>query len=264
MFRPFVLVLLAAMAPVQAQSRATLPDWTGVWQMQGGTVFDRSTQTGEGGALTPGVRQHPPYNAEWEARYQRNLKLRDQRQLPDPINTCGTPAGFPRLLNLPDTYEFAVRPEQTWILTENGPNVMRIYTDGRQHPAPEDRWSTYTGDSVGHWEGDTLVIDTVSTRMSNYPESGDTVLDRSGLILSDAAHVVTRLRRLDEQTMEARMVIEDAKALAKPWSVTKTYRRLPTGTRVYDYACAENNRNPVDAATGKTLLLGPDGKPLGQ
>ena len=118
--------------------------------------------------------------------YQRNLKLSDSEKLPDPINTCGTPAGFPRLMNVPDTYEFVVRPEQTWILTENGPNVMRIYTDGRAHPALEDRWGTYTGDSVGHWEGDTLVFDTVSTRMSNYPESGDTVLDRTGLILSDA------------------------------------------------------------------------------
>ena len=232
--------------------------------MQGPTVFDRSTQTGEGIALTPGVREHPPYNAEWEAKYQRNLKLRDQSRLPDPINTCGTPHGFPRLLNVPDAYEFVVRPEQVWILTENGPNVMRIYTDGRPHPAPDDRWPTYTGDSVGHWEGDTLVIDTVSIRMSDYPESGDTVLDRSGLLLSDAAHIVTRIRRLDEQTMEARIVIEDAKALTKPWSVTKTYRRLPAGTRVYDYACAENNRNPVDAATGRTLILGPDGKPLGK
>jgi hypothetical protein len=166
-------------------------------------------------------------------------------------------------MNLPDTYEFVVRPEQTWILTENGPNVMRIYTDGRPHPAAEDRWPTYTGDSVGHWEGDTLVFDTLSTRTSHFPESGDTVLDRTGLVLSDAAHVVTRLRKLNDQTMEARMVIEDATALTGPWNVTKTYRKMPKGTRVYDYACAENNRNPVDAATGKTLILGPNGKPLG-
>jgi len=140
---------------------------------------------------------------------------------------------------------------------------MRIYTDGRPHPAEEDRWSTYTGDSVGHWEGDTLVIDTITIRMSNYPESGDTVLDRTGLILSDAAHIVTRMRKIDDQTMEAKMTIEDSKALTKPWSVTKTYRKLPKGTRVYDYACAENNRNPV-SETGETLLLGPDGKPLGK
>jgi len=256
-----VVALLTA-AVVSAQSPASLPDWSGVWQMMGGTVFDRATQVGQGGALSKGVREKPPYNAEWEARYQRNLKLRDEERLPDPINTCGTPAGFPRLLNVPDTYEFVVRPEQTWILTENGPNVMRIITDGTDHPAPEDRWPTYTGNSVGHWEGDTLVFDTVSIRNSNYPESGDTVLDRTGLILSDAAHIVTRLRKTNDQTLEARMVIEDPKALTAPWTVTKTYRKMPKGTRTYDYACAENNRNPVDAA-GRTLILGPDGKPLG-
>ena len=258
-----VVVLLSA-GVASAQSPAALPDWSGVWQMVGGTVFDRATASGQGGALSVGLRQRPPYNAEWEAIYQRNLKLRDENRLPDPINTCGTPAGFPRVMNLPDMYEFVVRPEQTWILTENGPNVLRIYTDGRQHPAPDDRWPTYTGDSVGKWEGDTLVFTTLSTKNSQWPTSGDTVLDRTGLVLSDAAHVTTRLRRMNDQTMEARMVIEDPKALTAPWNVTKTYRKAEKGTRVYDYGCAENNRNPVDAATGKTLILGPDGKTFGK
>ena len=58
----------------------------------------------------------------------------------------------------------------------------------------DDRWPTYTGDSVGKWEGDTLVFDTLSTKHSQWPTNGDTVLDRTGLVLSDAAHVVTRLR----------------------------------------------------------------------
>jgi hypothetical protein len=257
-------VVLLAAAPLAGQSREALPDWSGVWQMMGGTVFDRATAKGEGGALSRGVREHPPYNAEWEAIYQRNLKLRDENRLPDPINTCGTPAGFPRVMNLPDMYEFVVRPEQTWILTENGPNVLRIYTDGRAHPGPDDRWPTYTGDSVGRWEGDTLVFTTLSIKNSQWPTEGDTVLDRTGLTLSDAAHITTRLRKIDENTMEARMVIEDPKALTKPWHVTKTYRKAPAGTRVYDYGCAENNRNPVDAATGKTLILGPAGEKLGQ
>src|SRR5262249_21261639 len=140
-------VRIPAQVQSQTQSRDVLPDWSGVWQMQGGTVFDRATAKGEGGALAHGVREGPPYNPEWEAIYRRNLASRDQDRLPDPINTCGTPAGFPRIMNLPDTYEFVVRPEQTWILTENGPNTMRIYTDGRAHPAPADRWPTYTGDS---------------------------------------------------------------------------------------------------------------------
>jgi hypothetical protein len=234
-----------------------LPDWSGVWAMQGGTVFDRATQTGEGGSVTPGVREHPPYNAEWEAIYKKNLELRDKALLPDPFSNCGVPAGFPRHFNLPDPYEFVVRPEQTWVLAENGPNVMRIYTDGRQHLP--DQWETYTGDSVGHWEGDTLVFTTIGLKGSR---DGDSIIDRTGLVLSDKAHATSRIRKTDAQTIEIQMTIEDPKAFTKPWVVTKQFRKQAAGTRLYDYGCAENNRNPFDPTTGTTFVLGPDGKPL--
>jgi len=56
-------------------------------------------------------------------------------------------------------------------------------------------------------------------------------------------------------------VIEDDLALTEPWHVTRHFRRLPPGTRVYDYACAENNRNPI-TSSGQTLTLGPDGNPI--
>jgi hypothetical protein len=239
--------------------QSNLQDWSGVWAMQGGTVFDRSTQEGDGGSVTPGVRERPPYNAEWEAKYVRNLALRDANRLPDPVTNCGLPHGFPRLMNLPDVYELAVTPEQVWIIAENGPNIARIYTDGRDHLPPEERWGTYTGDSVGHWEGDTLVFDTVSLLAS---DDGPTILDRTGLTLSDAAHIVTRMRKIDDDTIEAVMTIGDEKALTDSWVVTKRYKRQPKGTRVYDYACAQNNRNPVDPRTGETLTIGPDGQIL--
>lgn len=255
----FAVVLMLAHPAAGAQE--SLPDWSGVWTMLNGTVFDRASQTGQGGSSTPGVREHPPYNAEYEARYQANLALRDQGILPDPNSLCGIPTGFPRILNLPDVYEFVVSPRQVWILAENGPNVMRIYTDGREHPPPEDRWPTHTGDSVGHWEGDTLVFDTLSLHSS---ESGNTLVDRTGLILSDAAHVVTRMGINDEGLMEARMTITDGKAMTAPWVVTKQYRRLEEGTRVYDYACNENNRNPIDPETGWTNTVGPDGQIMDQ
>jgi len=247
--------LLLSTGPAAAQQ--AVPDWTGVWAMIGGTVFDRASQTGEGGSSTAGVRQHPPYTAEYEARYQANLALRDRGILPDPNSLCGIPTGFPRILNLPDVYEFVVTPKQVWVLAENGPNVLRIYTDGRPHPEPEDRWPTHTGDSVGHWEGDTLVFDTLSLHSS---ESGRTLLDRTGLILSEEAHIITRMGINTEGLMEAQLTIEDSAALTAPWVVTKQYRRLDEGARVYDYACNENNRNPIDPDTGWTLTIGPDGE----
>ena len=234
-----------------------LPDWSGVWQMMGGTVFDAATQTGKGGSVDIGVREHPPYTAEWEAEYQKSLAKRDRALLPDVITNCGVPAGFPRMFNLPDPYEFVIRPEEFWILTENGPNVMRVYTDGRKHL--DDQWETYTGDSVGHWEGDTLVFTIIALKGNR---DGDVLLDRTGLVLSDKSHATTRMRKINDNTIEVVMTIEDSKALTKPWVVTKQFRKLLLGTRVYDYGCAENNRNPVDEKTGKTLILDPNGKPL--
>jgi hypothetical protein len=223
------LVLLALAGPVAAQAvnrpYAALPDWSGVWQMNGNTVFDRSSvEPANGAAGVAYVREHPPYNAEWEAKYQANIKKIAADRWPDPLTFCGVPAGFPRALNVPDTYEFVLRPEQAWILTENGPNVVRIYTDGRKHPPEDEVWDTYSGDSVGHWDGDTLVFDTIAMR-----GEGSTIIDRTGVIHSNALHVTTRMHKVDEKTMEAQMTLEDPVAFTKPWVVTKRYRKLPPG-----------------------------------
>jgi hypothetical protein len=94
--------------------------------------------------------------------------------------------------------------------------------------------------------------------MKGFP---DTIIDRTGVVHSEALHVVTRMRKLDEKTIEAKMVLEDPVAFTGPWTVTKRFRKLPLGSRVYDYACAENNRNVV-TPSGKTLTLGTDGKPI--
>ena len=236
---------------------AELPDWSGVWQRYEGNggIFDPATvEPRDGRAGNPGVRQYPPLTAAWEKKYQQNLALVARDRLPDPISICGTPAGFPRLLALPDVYEFIVRPEQTWILTENGPNIMRIYTDGRDHPPADERWPTFTGDSVGEWDGDVLEFTTVSM----IGES-QTVLDRSGMTLSDQAVVHTKMYLTDEGLLRAELTIEDPLALTEPGHVTRHFRRMPPGTRAFDYACSENNRNPITDA-GQTLTLDTEGK----
>src|SRR5512140_3760754 len=175
-----------------------LPDWSGVWSMMGGTIFDRATQTGEGGSVTPGVREHPPYNAEYEKKYLDHLALRDADRYPDVQTNCGVPVGYPRILNLPDAYEFVVRPDLFYIVAENGTNTMRVYTDGRKLPGKGDTWGTYTGVSVGHWEGDTLVWDTVGLKGSR---DNDSILDRTGVVLSDQARIHTTMRKVNENTL---------------------------------------------------------------
>lgn len=236
---------------------ADLPDWSGVWQMLGPTIFDTATAEPKGGrAGDPGLRSHPPYNAEWEAKYLANIELVAAGQFPDPLTTCGLPPGFPRVFNLPGAIEFIVRPEQVWILTEDGPSITRIYTDGRSHPPPDELWPTFSGESVGHWEDDVLVFETIGMKGED-----QRILDRTGLILSEQARITSRLRRIDENTMEARLTIEDPEALTAPWHVTKRYERLPAGSRMFDVACAENNRNPV-LPDGTTLTLDAEGNVL--
>jgi hypothetical protein len=243
----------------RAQAAATLPDWSGVWAMDGPTIFDRtSVQPPNGRSGQPGVREFPPYTEEWEALYRHNIELVGQGLFPDPISACGVPHGFPRIMNVPDVYEFAVTRGAVYILAENGPGIMRIYTDGRAQLPAEERWPTYTGASVGRWEGDTLVFTTISLKGAS---GNDVIVDRTGLVLSDASRATTRMRKIDDSTIEAQMTIEDAKALTKPWQVTKRYKKQPAGTWAWDYSCGENNRNPV-TSSGRTLTLGPDGQPL--
>ncbi len=251
--RLILTLLLAITGAVHADE---LPDWSGVWQRVEGNagMFDVATTVPpDGRAGTPGVRQHPPLTEAWEEKYRTNLTLVAEGRLPDPISRCGTPAGFPRLLALPDVYEFIVRPEQTWVITENGPNILRIYTDGRSHPAPQDRWHTFTGDSVGRWNGQVLEFETI-----NMIGERETILDRSGMTLSDQAKVSTRMFLNDDGLLRAELIIEDPLALTDPWHVTRHFRRMPPGTKAYDYACAENNRNPITDA-GQTLTLDTDG-----
>jgi hypothetical protein len=249
--------VLRAQAPPALTPFDKLPDWSGTWSMVGGTVFDRATQTGKGGSIDPGVREHPPYTPEYEKKYAEHLKLRDANRYPDVRTNCGVPVGFPRILNLPDAYEFVVRPDVFYIIAENDGNTMRVYTDGRKLPAKEDTWGTYTGVSVGHWEGDTLVWDTVGLKGDR---DNDSVLDRTGLVLSDQAKIRTRMRKINPETLEAQMTIEDPRALIKPWMVTKQFRKDKPGLFLYDYGCAENNRNPVNIKTGETHTLGSDGQ----
>lgn len=255
-----ILAALLIVTSAAAQSRpapraADLPDWSGAWIRASGAFFESTPEQ----ALLPAPpadspRRHPPYTAKFEAIFQGNQALIAADRYPDPISVCGTPAGWPRMLALPDAYEFVVRPEQTWLLSENGPNIVRIYTDGRAHPATGELWATYTGSNVGYWEDDTLVFHSIGLK-----GAGATILGRNGVVMSEKLEVTTRIRLIDADRLLVTLILTDAEALTRPWPVAFTYTRLPKGATVYDYACAENNRNPI-APDGRTLTLDPDGK----
>ena len=232
-------------------------DWSGAWRASSFGFFETlpGAPNGDPPPPTNDPRRHPPYTPEFEAIFQANQKRVAEGLYPDPVTVCGTPVGWPRVLATPDGYEFIVRPEQTWILTENGPNIVRIYTDGRDHPPEDELWNTYTGHSVGRWEGGTLKFDTVALN-----GVGKVILSRAGVVMSDKLTVKTTVHE-DPATrlLVFDLVLEDPVALTRPWPVRVTFERFPPGTNMWDYACAENNRNPVDE-NGWTQTLDTEGK----
>jgi hypothetical protein len=237
----------------RAKVFATLPNWSGLWNPIGGLIFDPSTADPKGNnAQQPGDREHPPYNSEWEAKYKAKLDRTIAGYFADPITDC-IPHGMPRLMGgIPGPLEFVVTPEQTWIIWEYGSQLRRIYTDRRDHLPVEDRFNSWTGHSIGHWEGDTLVVDTVSMR-------GDTQYDRTGAPHSDQVHLVERMRLVDPDTLENEMTIEDPVAFTKPWRVNRHYRRLPGDTFVSEVVCTETQHSPI--VNGQTQFLLPNDPP---
>ena len=208
------------------------PDISGVWVVTGGVNWDVD-------------KKPPPFTAEYGAIFkQRRDDVRAGRPVYDPTAAC-LPPGMPRLIISPYPMEIIQTPGRVTMLRELMSQVRRIYTDGRKHPADPD--PSFNGHSIGHWEGATLVVDTVAMR-------GDTTLDRDGFPHSDQTHSVERYRRIDPDTLQVQITLDDPKAFAAPYTTVRTLKRQKDET-ILEYVCEENNRN-VPTADGRTGVSG--------
>jgi hypothetical protein len=229
-----LLVASVALADPNSRQRvrvfAQLPDWSGIWQ-QDYIKFGldgEPARSATGLPITRLSQAHPPYNAEWEARYQAHPAA--------PIHSrCGW--GFPAIMDSPLVqFEIVVTPEQTLFLPVWLNSTRQIFTDGRAHPGKDDLWETDMGDSIGHWEGDTLVVDTIGRKAGP-------IADRNEL--SNQAHFVERIRLVGRGRLEDRLTVDDSVALSHPWQVTLTYHRLQGVDRLIPNDCNDNDRNPI-------------------
>jgi len=241
----FISACTVEAPPVVEDEFASLPDWSGVW-MGTGTLFDQSR-----GDTSPNTnrqaRDYPPYRPDWEAAYEEFLEnVVRQGRFSDPLS-LGYPPGMLRNMNMPYGIQIIVRPEMVWIIHE-GPQVRYIYTDGRPFPPEDELWPTFEGYSIGHWEDDTLVVETVSIK-------GGIPVDRTGLVFSDELRVTERMRKISETVFENQMTIEDPIALTGPWSVTRVYnKRGEEFPRMENVSAFENQRNPIVNGVTTTLL----------
>ncbi len=207
-----------------------LPDWGGVWFLnfsfpKPGAKADRPQLKGK---YLHGYEQ-------WE----RQVKV-THGNVAHYTSYC-LPPGMPGIMGVPQyPMEFLFTPGRVTIHFEAWMQWRNIYTDGRKHPDYRDLDPTFYGNSIGHWEGDTLVVDTVGFK---------TITDlQMGMKHSDQMHIIERihLKKGDPNTLLDAMTVEDPLALVKPWHVTYTYHRSRT-QQLLEYVCEENNRNPVNA-----------------
>jgi hypothetical protein len=154
----------------------------------------------------------------------------------DPEGYC-LPPGGPRQMATPFPMEIIQLPEEDRIIIifEGGAHVWReVYMDGRPHPPNDSIQSgTYMGHSVGRWEGDTLVIDSVG-----YNEG--TWLDQWGHPHTDQLHVIERITRPNKNTLHYEATIDDPAAYTKPWTIAWDIQ-WAAKQELREYICQENN-----------------------
>ena len=219
------LAMPAAAQEAYSAPRATdygavtsLPDWTGIWYPDWTQLFStrgaRPVLTERGAqildAYNESIREHGP-NQEAQAQ-------------------C-LPPGLPGLMQQPYPIEFLFSPGRVTILTEAYEQARRIYTDGR--PLPEDFDLFYNGNSVGYWDGDMLVIDTVGLQ----PRTNIV----AGLPHTEASRVHEHIWRADETHLYVEFTITNPELLAQPY-VTRIAYKLDNEFPLREYVCSENNR----------------------
>ncbi len=225
----------------------TMPDWSGLWTRgPGGLKFDPAQpgSPAEGkitAQLTP----------EYEAKYRKKLADVAKGIEWDQLSYC-LPAGFPRLLTEPFLREYIDLPKETWLINEQQSEARRVYTDGRGHVPDDEAFPLWEGDSIGFWDGDTLVVHTIRVKPGQY--------QRSQPDYSDQTSVIERIRKINPDTIQEDVTVWDPPALVKPWHVVDTYVRVKTDhARIDMWSCEENN-NVVKTDNGASTFILPGEK----
>jgi hypothetical protein len=158
----------------------------------------------------------------------------------DPTSHC-LPGGVAKLHTSALLRKIVQVPGLVIFLTERNASYRQIFTDGR--PLPEDPSPAWNGYSTGHWDGDTLVVETTGFLDGQW-------LDRSGSPLTTAARMTEKFRRVNYGTLNVELTVDDPKAYSKPWTLQLT-QGLVLDTELLDYICLENEKDAAHLVGGK-------------
>jgi hypothetical protein len=235
--------------PADWAAMTKLPDFNGVWEAgrapaPAGAARGAAGQGGapggaapRGGAAAAGRAGGAPAGPQLTPAYAAKRQELVSRRAEDNDTANCLPPGMPGIMGQPYPMEFLLTPGKITIVIEAYTQVRHIYTDGR--PLPADPDPKFFGTSVGKWEGDTLVVDTVGfspvTQLAaNTPHS-------------DRMRITERFRLTAPDVMTMETTVTDPEALTAPWTSSRTLIRHRDWT-VAEYICEENNRNYVDAS----------------
>lgn len=199
----------ASGAPQEAQG----DDLSGFWVLQG----YKPTRTPPRQRIPRTIEgTTPPLKPEAARIYEQRI-VGTERGDPflTPSAKCLT-NGMPLMMMADTAYPFQIvqSPGQVTLLLELWRNYRTIRLDSRHLP---DQDASYMGDSVGHWEGKTLVVDTTNL-------TDKTVLDMTGMPHSDKMRVTERIRKMDDSTLEDLITVDDPGAFTRPWTTRMTYK----------------------------------------
>jgi len=238
----------AAKGPVIPPSPKRLadgrPNWTGFWVPSGGLL---EIDIGLGGMPPKSERnvesvqqQKPPFSgySAIKSPYKEQLAkfMADAAagKVADPVALC-FPPGMPRMMVMVYGMELLQTPGQVTITSEWQASSRRIWLNQKSHPKPDELDPTYTGHSIGRWEGDTLIVDTVGVRE-------DVPVNYGGLPHSKNMHITEKFYSPSPGILKDEITIDDPEAFAAPWVEVETYRYRPD-LHLEEYECLENNRN---------------------
>lgn len=227
-----------ASKPVKGGPRA---NWTGVWVIvdsfldrQDGSSVSAPTGREEDAAInilkigTPKLKPEP---AKRSKVYTDSLAA--GRPLAGP--QC-MPRGMPEFWYGPYAWEIIQSADQINLFQEIG-GLRRVYLDGRKHPSLDDVDPLFEGHSIGHWEGDVLVVDTINFRT-------DTFISGPGTNHTEKSRIVERFRPIADDRIDVEVTVSNPDVIEEPWTFTRRLKRKP-GMEILDYYCEENDRNPV-------------------
>jgi hypothetical protein len=192
-------------------------------------------------ALAPHVVAAPDLSGVWEPEGLQSvhssagaLLLHPEAangKAADPDASC-TLSGVPRLDLGPRPFKILQSPDEVVILYQAFTTYRQVFTDGR--PLPEDPQPSWLGYSVGKWEGDTLVVDTIGFNDLTW-------LDNAGTPHSESLHVTERFHRRDKEHLDIQITIDDPKTFRHPFTVTQ-HARLAPAIELTEFICLEERK----------------------